>query len=68
MIIDPNFMFCSVCGKHKSKRVHRKCSRILQQKRNSEDAELIRKEMVKADMLDSVFKSQLARNKKAAGG
>lgn len=35
MIPNPNYRTCEICGKHRAKGNHNKCSRILQKQRNN---------------------------------
>ncbi|ANJ65142.1 hypothetical protein FROZEN_10 [Erwinia phage vB_EamP_Frozen] len=37
MLLNRNYAVCEICGEPRSKRIHRKCSRILQQRYDAEE-------------------------------
>lgn len=43
MIVTIDFNRCKVCGELKSKRIHRRCSKIMQKQYNEEEAKRITK-------------------------
>lgn len=64
MILNPNYRTCEICGKHRSKGNHNKCSRTLQKQRNEAEEALIRENQKKHEEYISVRKSSLYRAKK----
>lgn len=65
MLISSTFNICEICGEPRSKRVHSKCSRILQRRRNNkeycEEYKKITQGAATYDMLASVNKSLSVR-------
>lgn len=64
MILNPNYRTCEICGKHRAKGNHNKCSRILQKQRNEAEQALIRENQRKHEEYISVRKSSLYKTRK----
>ncbi len=54
MLLNPNAHLCEICGEPRSKRVHRKCSRILQQQYDPKMNKRINTAILLDDMKDSM--------------
>ena len=59
MILNPNYRTCEICGKHRAKGNHNKCSRILQKQRNDAEQALILENQRKHEEYISVRKASL---------
>lgn len=70
MIIHPEYRICEICKQPRSKRVHSKCSKILQQRSKDPliqaEREVINQEAKKDALVHSVTTGRLARIKRAA--
>lgn len=57
MLISSTFNICEHCGLERSKKVHKKCSRILQKKHDPKLWEKINKQVRKEDLAKSMARS-----------
>lgn len=72
MINTTSYSQCEVCGKHRSKRIHSKCSRILQQRYNDpvyrSDLDRIAKQERYENTLESLRYGVTCRIRRASQG
>ena len=65
MLVGSNFNVCVICGELRSKRVHKKCSRILKKRSQDpiymEEQKRIHKNVKKANLLESLDNTLSAR-------
>lgn len=64
MLLNREYAVCEICGEPRSKRVHRKCSRILQKRYNAEEYKKILEQQAKDDLAESVKRHLNARIRK----
>lgn len=70
MIMHPNYRICEICKEPRSKRVHSKCSKILQQRSKDPalqaERDLVNQKAKSESLVHQVVTHRLARIKRAA--